>query len=226
MRIHVIRLIWQNIKKVQIAILDFLFPQNAFEANLRDLNPSSFAENASVCSHEPPSVRVLYSYKNQFVRRAILALKFRGNNDSARLFGALLYDLLLEDLADLFTFNSETKPILIPIPLSKSRLKSRGYNQVELVTNIIETLDKETNLKHIPKALVRIKDAPSQTKLSSKTERIKNLSGAFRANPAIVSGKTIILVDDVVTTGTTLKEARRALKNAGARKIRSYALAH
>jgi predicted amidophosphoribosyltransferase len=80
-------------------------------------------------------------------------------------------------------------------------------------------------VEYAPKALARIKDTPSQTKQHSKAERIQNLRGVFRAD-RIVSGRSIILVDDVVTTGATLSEAKRALRKAGAKRISCYALAH
>lgn len=216
----------EYLKNLYRQLLDFLFPQNAFEAHLRTMTPSSFTANAEPCFHQPTSVSVLYSYKNKLVRNTIHALKYRGNIDATRLLGTTLYDLLLEDTANLGTYSSFEKPLLIPIPLSPARHRSRGYNQVERITHFITTLDQEKNFLHTPRALIRTKNAPSQTTLKNKTERIQNLTGAFHANPSLVSGKAIILIDDVITTGTTLKEARRALKIAGARKIRSYALAH
>ncbi len=218
--------IQEYLRNLYRELLDFLFPQNVFEMKLRTMTPSSFVTHSEPCLHEPKPVSVLYSYKNHFVRNTIHTLKYRGNTDAARLLGTTLYDLLLEDNANLGTYSSFEKPLIIPIPLSPARQRSRGYNQVELVTHVIATLDQEKNFSHTPHALIRIKNAPSQTALKNKTARIENLAGAFRANPALVSGKAIILIDDVVTTGTTLKEARRALKQAGARKIRSYALAH
>lgn len=213
-------------KKGYSTLLDFLFPLSLFEKRLSKLSPSSFMKRAGPSPLFPEGSSALFSYKNPFVRRTILVLKYRGSLDAARLFGTCLYDFILEEATDLSLFEKKEKPLLVPIPLSKNRLRSRGYNQVELVTRTIEKLDRGSAFTHEPHALVRSKDTQSQTQTTNRSERIKNIAGAFRATTHLVTGKTIFLIDDVITTGTTMKEARKALKEAGAKRIYSYALAH
>lgn len=207
------------------AALDFLFPLSAFERVLRDMTPEEFSRHAPrALSLE--NGEVLFLYRDRFVRKAIVALKYHGNSDAARIFASLLYETLLADLAEENMFGKGDHPLLIPIPLSKRRLRERGFNQVELVTERMANMDNNKSFVHAPEALIRAHHTKSQATLKGRAAREKNVHHAFLAFPEHVSGKTIILVDDVMTTGATMGDARRALRRAGARRIRSYALAH
>jgi ComF family protein len=106
--------------------------------------------------------------------------------------------------------------ILIPVPLDKKKLKNRGYNQSE---ELARELSKILQISVISDNLSKIKRTKSQMELS-KEEREKNLEGAFIIkNPAEIRGKKIFLVDDVYTTGSTMEECAKILKNAGAKQV-------
>jgi len=106
--------------------------------------------------------------------------------------------------------------VLIPIPLDKKKLKSRGYNQSE---ELAKELSKILQIPVISDNLIKIKQTKSQMELS-KEEREKNLEGAFTIkNPAEIRGKKIFLVDDVYTTGSTMSECAKILKNAGTKQV-------
>lgn len=106
---------------------------------------------------------------------------------------------------------------LVPIPLGKQRLKERGYNQVGMIA---KPLALALNMEYAPRALTRRKETRSQVGLS-KHERKENIGGAFEAAD-FVRGRTMLLMDDVATTGSTLSAAAQALSAAGAREV--YAL--
>ena len=75
--------------------------------------------------------------------------------------------------------------------------------------------------------LEKIKESPSQTSVKNRAERLENLKGCFKAvNLDNVRGANIILIDDVITTGATMSEAKKALENAGARQVLCFAMAH
>jgi competence protein ComFC len=96
---------------------------------------------------------------------------------------------------------------LIPIPLGKKRLKERGYNQVAMVAM---PLSIQLGLDYLPSALVRARETRSQVGLSA-AERQENVRDAFFADKKKISGRTILLMDDVSTTGATLSSAAEAL---------------
>ncbi len=100
--------------------------------------------------------------------------------------------------------------LIVPIPTTKKRLRSRGFNQAEVLARLI---GKETGMP-VANALTRSADRAEQSTLSAQ-ERTKNLIGTLRADKR-VRGKRILVVDDVYTTGSTVREAARALLEAGA----------
>jgi competence protein ComFC len=107
--------------------------------------------------------------------------------------------------------------MLIPIPLGRQRIKERGYNQVGMIA---KPLALALDMEFAPKALVRGKETRSQVGLS-KQERQKNVHGAFQVRTG-VNGKTILVLDDVSTTGSTLSSSAEALYASGAKDV--YAL--
>lgn len=113
--------------------------------------------------------------------------------------------------------------ILVPVPLDKKKLKARGYNQSE---ELAKELSKVLQIPVISENLVKIKYTNPQMELK-KEEREKNLQGAFMVkNPStIAQGNKIFLVDDVYTTGSTMEECAKTLKNAGAKNVWGICLA-
>jgi len=217
-------------QKWTVAILDFLFPQSQKEKELNSLTTESFLIKAGrkidTSDLESEQIYPIFDYKDELVRGAIWELKYHKNGRIANILGEILQDEILAIVSDLATWNNFTEPILIPIPVSKERLRERGYNQCELLAKEILansggflTLDE--------KVLRKIKDTGSQTSRKNKKERIENLKGCFAVeHPEKIKGKNIILLDDVITTGSTLREARKVLLKSGARKVIAVTVAH
>lgn len=111
-------------------------------------------------------------------------------------------------------------PLVIPIPLSKKRWRWRGFNQAEIIAREFSAnFNYDLNL-----GLKRVKHQRPQAELS-EAERLNNIQGVFAWTGADLSGRVIILIDDVVTTGATVNEAARILRAAGADKIYGLVLA-
>jgi competence protein ComFC len=110
---------------------------------------------------------------------------------------------------------------VVPVPASLARLSERGYNQVSLLARPIAL---SLGYRYQPNALVKVRETRSQVGLSA-AERQVNVSGAFAAGRQDVKEKTILVVDDVTTTGSTLTECAQALKKAGAREVYGFTLA-
>jgi ComF family protein len=110
---------------------------------------------------------------------------------------------------------------VIPIPLSSQRYKEHGCNQIALVAN---PLSMQLGLVYSSNALIRTKRARSQVGLSA-LERKANVEDAFLGNTKLVTGKSILLMDDASTTGATISSASTALKKSGASKVFALTLA-
>ena len=175
--------------------------------------------------HTGLAASALFRYHNQPVERLIWSLKYRGDTEAARFFAHELHDALAEDISELALFSDGRPPLLIPIPLSTKRERERGYNQMQLVSRELARISSDM-VDYRADLLKKVRDTPPQTRLE-RAARLKNLHGAFAAlKPDEVRGRTVILVDDVVTTGATLAEAARALRAAGASEIIALTLAH
>jgi len=151
-------------------------------------------------------------YQSPALRALIRQMKFRSSKNIADILGILLAQSM-QEIAPIL----EKDTIIIPIPLSKKRMRERGYNQAE---RIAEKISLYHSFNLIRNGLIKIKNTPPQTSFSEKTKRAKNIRGAFNIGPSFSpSGKYILLIDDVMTSGATINEAARILKKAGALKV-------
>jgi len=111
--------------------------------------------------------------------------------------------------------------VLIPIPLSAQRMRERGYNPAAQLARYLSCE------KYLPHALLRARHTPAQSHLT-RAQRLRNLRHAFTVAPALqaaIAGKSVLLVDDVMTTGATLTTASRCLLQAGAARIQVLCMA-
>jgi ComF family protein len=130
------------------------------------------------------------------IRHALHNLKYRRN--------VALGDALAQPLAEYVCTLSWPVDLVVPVPLGKLRTKERGYNQIGLVAMPLAAVNHWRYTPQVRKA---------------------NVSGAFRAEAALVSGATILLIDDVATTGATLSACAAALLDAGVRSVYALTLA-
>jgi ComF family protein len=107
---------------------------------------------------------------------------------------------------------------VIPVPLHPAKEKSRGFNQARLLA---KRLAQQKNIPLMKGHLVKVRPTAAQTSLEAR-ERETNLKGAFQVNTtAGLKGKIVLLVDDVYTTGSTIRECSRVLKKAGVMEVRA-----
>lgn len=167
----------------------------------------------------------LFHYKDNRVRAIVWELKYRKNTFPLDYIGKFMFDEILSKISDVSLFNTDAEYILLPIPISNERRAERGYNQSEYIAKAILENDLSHTLLYAPQWFEKIKETSEQNKSQSKQERMQNLIGCFEADPR-VEGKYIILIDDVVTTGSTLSEARKTLLEAGATDVFAFTIAH
>ena len=135
----------------------------------------------------------------------------------------LRYPLALLTLEGLGGFVTDHAPhLIVPVPLHSSRLRQRGFNQAVLLGR---TISRHLSLPILPDALIRTRRTEPQIELSSAERRV-NVKGAFAVGRAdSVAGKRILLLDDVMTTGSTMDECAKELKKAGAEAVIAAAIA-
>ena len=156
------------------------------------------------------------------IRHAILQFKFEGVTVNADELSNSITQYMRVHTPPLFLF-VKNDALVVPVPLSRKRFLERGFNQAALIaTCIAHTL----GLNARTDILAREKDTCLQTSFTSEHERRANVAGAFAViNSANIRGKTVLLVDDVYTTGATMAECTRVLRHAGARAVWGVAIA-
>jgi competence protein ComFC len=168
----------------------------------------------SLCSVD--QLLVVSDYKNLNVAKTIKLFKYHFLSDLAEPIGRLIFKYI-DQLAKKSDFSIvRGNPLVIPVPLFKTREYSRGFNQSELLATLIAIhyrLD-------MSKDLIRIGNRDPQVNVKNRLKRLSNVHNLYScSNQAVFSGRTIILIDDVCTTGATLNECARTLKSAGAENV-------
>lgn len=148
-------------------------------------------------------------YYKDSVRDSILRFKFRELTNYATCYGDLLADCIRQNLAGKYDLISW-------VPISAKRKKARGYDQSMLLAMAaalaLDDVAVETLRKH--------KDVPAQSGLDAAEKRRANVLGAYEAaDPELIAGKRVLLIDDIVTTGSTLSECARTLLMAEAKEV-------
>ncbi|HLC90054.1 MAG TPA: ComF family protein [Patescibacteria group bacterium] len=209
-----------NLKK---SILDLLFPieclgckkdgewlcANCF--NSIKINNQPFQFNSS--SHYLKRILVAADYQQPLLAKVIQTFKYNFIPDLGEILGKILLDFL-GNLADQIDFSDFD--LVIAVPLTKKRKLWRGFNQAEILAKIVsENLGMETDFSLLKR---KYQTAPQVT-LSAK-ERLVNVKGVFAVKtPNQLKGKKILLIDDVATTGATLTECAKVLKENGAKEV-------
>jgi len=189
-------------------ILAVLFPQKCLGCK---------KENEILCSdcllkiNRPDTphlngIHIASNYQDAVLKKALWMLKYQGVKQLAKPLAELIKERIWKKL--------ETGDwLIVPVPLSKNKLRHRGYNQAELIARELpgnvraDVLFKKFHTK-------------SQVEVKDKEERLANIIGSFEVrNPEKIKGKKIILIDDVLTTGATMREAKKVFKQAGAKKV-------
>jgi ComF family protein len=206
--------------KIQSGILNLLFPPRcAFcrrilktkESGMCALCEASLErpKNGGAQSGDFFSVCVSPLYYEKTVRESVLRFKFRDATYYANIYGRLLADCIRENLTGQYD-------IITWVPLSGPRLKKRGYDQAMLLAMSaalkLDDVALELLVKHV--------DVPAQSGVGSQEKRKANISGAYTAaDEELIRGKRVLLIDDIITTGSTISECAKTLRLFGAADV-------
>lgn len=185
----------------------------------------------------PDWITTAYNYKNPIVRACILHLKEYPNKH--------LTDILIKNIYNQDSFapsltpdpspvergktlcnkNLDDKIFIVPVPMTRERFYERGFNQTEIIAQSL--------LSHYPTstlctdAVIKESGHAKQATLTEKSSRIQNAEHIFHiTKPAVIAGRDILIVDDLVTSGATISALRDELLSAGARSVRAVTLGH
>lgn len=212
--------------KILEKLLDLLFPPRCpfCRSILRDgertvcaaCDKSLPRTNAASCEQSFPHVEKCFSplYYDGTVRQSLLRYKFGGMSVYSEKYSEFILKCIDE--------NKVSCDIITWVPLSAARRRRRGYDQAELLARC---LAKRRGID-CKRLIVKIRNNPAQSGTASADMRKKNVSGVYRVvDGAEIRGRTVLLVDDIVTTGSTLGECARVLKSAGAAQVFAATLA-
>jgi ComF family protein len=176
-------------------------------------------------SRRRPSLVTAYGPYEGRLRDLVRALKYSGCRRLARPLAGMMSRALAG--AGLVTHARES--VIVAVPLSRKRMAERGYNQAHLLACGLRRAigEKGRPAARLERALIRVKAAPPQTSLSRR-ERLRNPRGVYavdRRHRSRIVGSRVLLVDDVLTTGATLRACARALTREGAREVMAVVLA-
>ena len=219
-----------KILRIQEKILNLIYPQTCgicgklaqnslckkCEINLEKQSENQIINNGEEIENKYfKEIMYIFKYEGQ-IRKLIIDYKF---NEKSYLYLTFVNFLLKNK--KIFE-NIKSYDTIIPVPISKKRLKTRGYNQSLLIAKEIA---KQTNLELVNNCLIKTKNIIEQSKLN-KEDRIQNIQGVYELkNKQLIKNKKILLIDDIYTTGSTVNECSKILKKGTKDKIGVLVLA-
>lgn len=227
------------LKTIKHFLLDLLFPIECLNCQLEGdyfcntcfqkikFNSASdlLKLTSNLCAPELNQIFIAGDYEDQLLQNLIIKYKYNFLSSLSRTLGRFLMEFWRLENQEIATLNFKISQatnnyLVIPVPLAKKRLRWRGFNQAELLAREFSAyFNYGLNLD-----LKRIKYRCPQADLN-ESERIMNIQSAFTWTGGDLKGQTILLIDDVITTGATLNEAAKVLKAAGATQIDVLVLA-
>jgi len=243
------------IRNLYTLILDALFPLLPEERVLFSYSPEKAYQELPRSPHSiTPNTQSLFAYKDERVVKLIWNIKYKKSKPALEIGGYALYQYLAGPRGcalfsskpnEVVTESTRTLPcleeksaqprgphiILIPIPITTKRRRERGFNQCELLVAEIQRLDIRKHFSVRTDVLIRTQHSSRQT-LKDRAHRLEDARGIFSVNEPVIKeissrypSPLFIIIDDVITTGSTMSEALGTLKKVGC-DARGLSLAH
>lgn len=202
-----------KVSEMLLKCFDCIFPPSEHTRKVRNTTPHDMIGRFVL--QQIDGIHALSHYSDGTIRALIHEAKFHGNTQA--------YSLLNVLFTQYINMHHDSIDVIIPIPLSPSRMRTRGYNQVY---EILRASQHSTTIPIETKALKRVMHTRPQTELP-RNDRLTNVQNAFRVlDGKKTKGKRILIVDDVMTTGATLRAAKAALLLHSPTSVTMLALTH
>lgn len=206
-------------------VIDFIFPKEITVIELEKLSCEELLlklpEARETIETKNNNTIALFAYRNKNTKTLISEIKYGRNKIILEKVGKVLADKIMENFEDLLVLQSQ-KIGLVPIPTSSGRESVRGYNQAEEIAKEI-AINFPDSFIVLP-ILTKTKNTKRQA-LLRKEERLENLKNAFSLQSKIDITQ-VVIIDDIITTGATICEARRTLNDANINVIGGAVVAH
>jgi len=217
-----------RLKKLIHIVSAFLFPTSCVGCEkVGNIICDNCEQKIAFTLREEDDIYSLFNYKEELVRKLIWAFKYRGLAEAGDFFVPYLKDQLISIISDdllMQSYLNTNKIILIPVPMSRRRRFQKKRNHIVHLTEAIA--NQNDNLDYQPKLVVKTRHTKTQVACKNRAERLINLKDAFMvADKKAVQNKICLIIDDIVTTGTTMTEIRKILLTAGARQVLGLAIA-
>lgn len=211
-------------QKILTNVLEFLFPA---KGNIRKIENTSSEDLLRLLptSESTTDTTTLFTYADERVKHLVWEIKYYRNEKITSIVGKLLAQKIEEKVK---RAEKTEAYYLVPIPLTAKRLRERGYNHTELLAKAILKYMPE-NFELAALFLKKIRHTPKQHSIENREDRFINIAGAFEVpvpQRGAVKDAHILIIDDVVTTGATVSEAKCVLLSAGAKSVHIFAIAH
>jgi competence protein ComFC len=209
-------------------VLEALFPISPEEKEILSIDKEQSFKFLPRAERSPiPEACGIFSYKDERMRKLIWSIKYKKSTKGSEIAGYSLYQIIQ-------IYLKVASPIvIIPMPITNIRKRERGFNQCELIANEIEKLDKDHEIIIAKDILIRKIHVSRQT-MKDRKERLESAKDVFVANNEAIEkleiDKTrnylVLVIDDVITTGSTILDAVNTLRKAGLEKTFGLSVAH
>ncbi len=219
----------KTIKLITYWMLEIIFPSTCLGCKIKGeiLCSNCIIKINRTEKETDSSIVAVFNYHDPLIKKVIWNLKYYHHPHLGQKLGEILHDELIEDISDIQVYTAGHPILVIPVPLSKSKNKKRGYNQAKKIAQGFCNKGGKEILLLKDNIVSKKSETIPQARITNRNRRLKNIQNSFQIkNLNEVRGQTIIVIDDVTTTGGTLNEIIKELKKAGATKVLGFAVAH
>ncbi len=207
-------------------VADALFPVHPAEREALAMDESGLFKLLPRAIDAPiPEACSVFHYKDERVFHLVWSIKYKKSLKGASLAAHALFRILRSFES---VIPKDMRILIIPMPITKARRRERGFNQCELIADAIARLDSDKHFLFAHDLLIRVRHTSRQT-LKDRRERLKSIQDTFAVNPRSDLNRSdlfVVVIDDVITTGSTMRDAVGTLRRSGFKNTYGLSLAH